>query len=211
MENLQVLLGKSASLHHHLCPRQVLGVRMGVYSGELLNIDLPQFDKRLYVISETDGCAVDGISVATNCWVGRRTLRIEDYGKVAATFVDSLTGRAARIVPKKDIRKAAIHYAPEMRSRWEGQLFGYQHMPAEELFAVLWVKLIRPIEEIISLPGKKAICDLCGEEIMNAREMVVGGTTFCKACAGQAYYLPEGVEVPQAIPIEFCKQNSITS
>src|SRR5512142_1649492 len=100
LEPLASLLEESASLHHHLCPRQVLGVRMGMLAGEILGLDLPQKDKRLLAIAETDGCAVDGISVSTGCWVGRRTLRIEDYGKVAATCVDTATGRAVRIWPQ---------------------------------------------------------------------------------------------------------------
>jgi formylmethanofuran dehydrogenase subunit E len=45
----------------------------------------------LLTILETDGCAADGVSAATGCWVGRRTLRVEDFGKVAATFVDTQT------------------------------------------------------------------------------------------------------------------------
>jgi len=97
MTILPELLDASAALHRHLCPRQVLGVRMGMLAGELLGLALPQTDKRLYVVAETDGCAVDGISAATNCWVGRRTLRVEDFGKVAATFVDTQTDRAVRI------------------------------------------------------------------------------------------------------------------
>lgn len=201
MNNLQEFLDKTAALHYHLCPRQVLGVRMGLYAGEILDLDLPQTDKRLYTIAETDGCAIDGISVTTNCWVGRRTLRVEDYGKVAATFVDSLTGRAVRIVPRKEIRQNAILFAPEAKNKWEGQLLGYQAMPAEGLFSIQWVRLERPIEEIISRPGKKAICDVCGEEIMNEREIIVGDTVFCKACAGQAYYKPIGIEVSPAIPV----------
>ena len=203
MNTLQDFLDKCASMHHHLCPRQVLGVRMGLYAGEILGLDLPQTDKQLYIIAETDGCAVDGISVATNCWIGRRTLRVEDYGKVAATFVDTLTERAVRIVPGKDARKTAMLHASSAKSKWDGQLLGYQCMPAEELFFIQWVRLARPIVEIISRPGKKAICDICGEEIMNEREIVVAGTVFCKACAGQAYYQPEEVEVSPAIPVLF--------
>jgi formylmethanofuran dehydrogenase subunit E len=87
MKPLNELLEASAALHHHLCPRQVLGVRMGRLAGRLLGLDLPQSDtqasglsasKRLLTIMETDGCAADGVAVATGCWVGRRTLRIED-------------------------------------------------------------------------------------------------------------------------------------
>jgi formylmethanofuran dehydrogenase subunit E len=201
VNNLQEFLDKSACMHHHLCPRQVLGVRMGLYAGEILGLELPQTDKRLYTIAETDGCAVDGISVVTNCWIGRRTLWVEDYGKVAATFVDTLTARAVRIVPGKNARKAAMVYAPGAKRKWDGQLLGYQLMPVEELFSIQWVRLARPIEEIISRPGKKAICDICGEEIMNEREILVGRAVFCKACAGQSYYQPERVEVSPAVLI----------
>ena len=56
--------------------------------------------ERLLAIAETDGCLTSGISVTTNCWVNHRTMRIEDYGKTAATFVDSATGRAIRITPR---------------------------------------------------------------------------------------------------------------
>ena len=48
MRDLQTLLNASAERHHnHLCPRQVLGVRMGLYAAELFDLDLPQNDKRL--------------------------------------------------------------------------------------------------------------------------------------------------------------------
>ncbi|MFN7036281.1 MAG: FmdE family protein [Bellilinea sp.] len=199
MDTLQQLLERCAGLHHHLCPRQVLGVRMGLYAGKLLGLNLPQSDKRLYTIAETDGCGADGISVATNCWVGRRTLRIEDYGKVAATFIDTQSGRAVRLAPRPTARHDSRRYAPEAASRWEANLMGYQRMPDEELFAYQWVRLIRPVQALISQPGKRAVCDRCGEEIMNEREVFLGELTLCRACAGEAYYEVEcePLEVPQ--------------
>ncbi len=189
MPTLAQLLEASAALHRHLCPRQVLGARMGLLAGEVLGLDLPQTDKRLLAIAETDGCAIDGISVATGCWVGRRTLRVEDYGKVAATFVDTATRRAIRIAPRPDARQRARHYAPEARNKWEAQLLGYQRMPAGELLSVQSVQLKTPIEQIVSRPGLRAACDVCGEEIMNEREVARDGLTLCRACAGESYYL----------------------
>ncbi len=100
MPSLQELLQATAARHYHLCPRQVLGVRMGLLAAHTLHLDLPQTDKRLLTIVETDGCFTDGLAVATGCWVGRRTLRIEDYGKIAATFVDTLTEQAIRLTPR---------------------------------------------------------------------------------------------------------------
>lgn len=188
MTNLAELLGASAALHRHLCPRQVLGVRMGMLAGEVLGLALPQADKRLYVVAETDGCAVDGISVATNCWVGRRTLRLEDYGKVAATFVDRQTGRAVRIAPRTGCREQARAHAPEAANKWEAQLLGYQRMPAETLLVVQTVQLRVPVAHWVSRPGVKVLCEVCGEEVMNEREVRHAGQVLCRACAGDSYY-----------------------
>ncbi len=188
MITLAELLKQTARLHHHLCPRQILGVRMGLLAGEILGLDLPQTDKRLFVIAETDGCGVDGISVATNCWIGRRTLRVEDYGKLAATFVDTRTQRALRIAPRSSARRAAGRYAPDAHHKWETQLLGYQRMPAEELLSVQAVQLTIDLAAVISRAGKQAVCDLCGEEIMNEREIRCDEMTLCRSCARGGYY-----------------------
>lgn len=194
MSSLEELLSASAKLHRHLCPRQVLGARMGMLAGEILNLELPQTDKRLLTIVETDGCFTDGISAATHCWVGRRTLRVEDYGKVAATFVDTETEQAVRIAPQGQCRERARSFAPEAHNKWETQLLGYQRMPATELFSVHPVQLKTPVAQLISRAGVKVVCDVCGEEIMNEREVVREGMTLCRSCAGESYYLlPTGL------------------
>jgi len=190
MEALKSLLERSTRYHRHLCPRQVLGVRMGVLAGTLLNLETPQppHSKRLLVIVETDGCATDGVSVATNCWVGRRTLRVEDYGKVAATFIDLKASRAVRCAPRRTARQEACEYAPEARGHWEAMLLGYQRMPVERLLVAQDVTLTSSIEMIVSRPRKRAVCEFCGEEIMNEREIVDDGLVLSRACAGQSYY-----------------------
>ena len=188
LKPLSELLEESAALHKHLCPRQVLGIRMGMLAGDILGLDLPQANKRLLTIVETDGCGADGIAVATNCWVGRRTLRIEDYGKMAATFVDTQTERAVRIAPKREARQQVAPYAPETNQRWQAQLLGYQRMPAEMMFSVQEVCLTSSLAAILSKPGRRVVCQTCGEEIMNEREVIVGRKKYCRACAGSAYY-----------------------
>jgi formylmethanofuran dehydrogenase subunit E len=185
---LEELLAQSSTLHRHLCPRQVLGVRMGLCAAALLDVPAPQEDKRLLTIVETDGCFSDGIAVALNCWVGRRTLRVEDYGKVAATVVDTHSERAMRLAPHPQARTAAHAYAPEARNKWEAMLLGYQRMPAEHLFTWSEVELVVPVAHLISRAGMRAMCDLCGEEILNERQVVREGATLCRACAEPAYY-----------------------
>ncbi|RMG81603.1 MAG: formylmethanofuran dehydrogenase, partial [Chloroflexi bacterium] len=61
MPTLEELLARSAADHNHVCPRQVLGVRMGVLAAKLFDLPLPQTNKRLLAIVETDGCFADGV------------------------------------------------------------------------------------------------------------------------------------------------------
>jgi formylmethanofuran dehydrogenase subunit E len=185
---LSELLDESAARHQHLCPRQVLGARMGLLAARLLGNDLPSAAKRLLVITETDGCFADGISVATDCTVGARTLRVIDHGKVAAVFVDTKTDRAVRLIPSQTSRTLAGEYAPLARSPWHAQLEAYQIMPDAELFDLQPVELTLSLEKLLSKPGRKASCDQCGEEIINEREVKDGDRTLCRACAGDGYW-----------------------
>lgn len=188
MMYLEELLKQSAANHSHLCPRQILGVRIGLAGLDALGFDEPPAKKRLLTIVETDGCFADGVSAATNCTVGHRTLRVEDYGKAAAVFVDVHTKHAVRVAPVMDVRERACAYAPNEARHYFAQLQGYQVMPAEEMFAVTEVQLTASIEAILSHPGIRVDCDVCGEEIMNEREVQREGLTLCRACAGQSYY-----------------------
>ncbi len=188
MVSLPELLERSAARHSHLCPRQVLGVRMGMLAGIVLNLDLPQEEKRLFAFVECDGCGMGGIAAATGCWVERRTMRILDYGKLAATFVDTQTGQSIRIKPNPSCRETAEKYLPESPSRWDSQLQAYQVLPAVALFVVQSVALTVSLEKIISQPGLRVICDLCGEEISNQREILQDGQILCRSCAGDKYY-----------------------
>ena len=188
---LSRLLKRTSDRHSKLCPRQVLGVRMGLYGAQLLGSPNRHRSKRLLVILETDGCFADGVEVATGCSIGQRTLRIEDYGKVAATFVNLFTNKTIRLVPKSDIRSRALYYAWQPQNRYQAQLEGYQVMPANELFCMQSIRLEQSVHAILSVAGKRVSCDDCGEEIMNHRETRVGDQVYCQTCIGQGYYLPE--------------------
>lgn len=202
MKTLAELLAESAALHRHLCPRQVLGAQMGLLAAQLLDIDLPQSDKRLLAIVETDGCFTTGLSVAANCWVGRRTMRVEDYGKVAATFVDTETGQAIRIAPSPTARERSAAFAPDAHNRWEAMLLGYQRMAPADIFVWQPVILTTPVAAIVSRAGHRAACDHCGEEILNEREVVIGAFTLCRHCAyGGYYHLCEGA-TDHALPFQ---------
>lgn len=175
--------------HDSFCPRQVLGLRIGMAGPEALGLDAPRHDKRMLVLAETDGCFVDGVIVASGCTVGHRTLRVVDYGKVAATFIDTETGRAVRVWPRDDAREAALAViGPEAESDWHAQLDGYQVMPEAALLNVQPVALTFSLAELLGRPGDRMVCEACGEEILNQRGVVRDGRTLCRGCAGSSYY-----------------------
>ena len=199
MDRMQHLLAESSTLHRHLCPRQVLGVRMSMLAAERLQLELPQSEKRLLTLVECDGCFADGVAVATNCWVGRRTLRVLDYGKMAATFVDTVTQQAIRIHPHPRARSMARAFAPEAGDRWQGYLLGYQRMPSHLLLVDQRVILQQSLERLLSRPGARAVCQVCGEEISNERELLHEGSVLCRPCAGEGYYRLAAADMMHAV------------
>ena len=196
--DLQALLRISSARHKHLCPRQVLGARIGLAGAAALGMALPRTDKRLLVILETDGCFADGVEVATGCTVGHRTLRIEDYGKIAATLIDVKTEQAVRVSPQLDVRERVYAYVPDEPRHYFAQLYGYQLMPDAELLTIQAVTLRTPVKAIVSRPGIRVNCTQCGEEIINEREVLIDGQPTCRACSGQGYYQLYAAQPPDA-------------
>lgn len=188
MTDLQALLDISSRDHSHLCPRQILGVRLGLLGMRSLGFEEPPPKKQLLVIVEADGCFADGVSAATGCTVGHRTLRVEDYGKTAAVFVDTATGLAVRVLPALDVRERAYEYASDEPRHYFAQMKAYQIMPDDVMFAVRPVVLNTTVAVIVSRPGMRVNCSNCGEEIMNEREVKVGDLILCKTCADGGYY-----------------------
>ncbi len=185
---LSELLKLSSARHSHLCPRQVLGVRMGLAGLAAIGLEAPMPHKAALVVIESDGCFADGIEVATGAMVGHRTLRLADQGKIAATFANVKTGVAVRLAPRLDVRQRALAYAPDVKKKYYAQLKGYQVMPEIELFSFHEVTLDPSLEAIISRPGVRKKCARCGEEIINERQVFANGVTLCKTCAGIGYY-----------------------
>jgi formylmethanofuran dehydrogenase subunit E len=161
-----------------------------------------QVEKRLLVIVETDGCFATGVSTSTRCTIGSRNLRIEDLGKAAATFTDTKLGRSVRIAPSADARALAEEYAPEVPDRWEAMLEGYQRIPDDLLFSWQPVELLTSIEAIFSKPGVRTACEVCGEEIINEREVMRDGQVLCRSCAGFSYYAPATAQARPVVDLQ---------
>ena len=191
MEAFEVLLEISADAHGHLCPGQVVGVRMAMLGCRLIGLDKPtRHDqiKKLIVYVEMDRCTADAVAHVTGVKLGRRSLKFMDYGIMAATFVNLETGKAFRVVSTEAARSLADAYAPEIADKYPQQLEAYKRMPDSVLFRVQQVKV--KINEC-DLPGPtryKALCSRCGQVVRDQREVIQNGEVLCKPCAQESYF-----------------------
>ncbi len=183
------LLAESVKVHGHLCPGQVLGVRMSLRGLREIGIADPNGKDRksLIVYVEMDRCAADAIQSVTGCSLGRRTLQFRDYGKMAATFVNLETNEAVRVYARDESRALAQGYFPEIENKYQAQLEAYKVMDDAELFTVTRVRVrIRP-EDLPGRPLRRVVCDACNEQVQDGREVIRDGKTLCRPCAEGGY------------------------
>lgn len=189
MKSLAEYLDLAAESHGHMCPGQVLGVRMAMRGLAELGFDDPvKFRKRLMTFVEIDRCATDAVSLVTGCRLGKRSLKFVDYGKVAATFVDLETRRAVRVLARDDSRAKAKSMFPEIAVESKRQLEAYKVMDEAELFVVENVTVNLAPEDLPGRPRSRVACEGCGEGINDGRELRVNGRVLCRSCAGENYY-----------------------
>ncbi|HEV2348277.1 MAG TPA: formylmethanofuran dehydrogenase subunit E family protein [Terriglobia bacterium] len=80
MKSLEEYLELAAKNHGHMCPGQVLGVRMAMRGLKELAIDDPAAHRRrLITYVEIDRCATDAVSLVTGCRLGKRSLKFMNY------------------------------------------------------------------------------------------------------------------------------------
>ena len=91
MKPFSDLLLESAAAHGHLCPGQVVGIRMAMLGCRLIELIEPTRRdqiKKLIVFVEMDRCTADAVAHVTGVKLGRRSLKFMDYGIMAATFIN---------------------------------------------------------------------------------------------------------------------------
>ena len=191
MEPFEVLLANSADAHGHLCPGQVVGVRMAMLGCRLIGLDEPRRHdqiKKLIIYVEMDRCTADAVAHVTGVKLGRRSLKFMDYGIMAATFVNLETGKAYRVISTEEARSLSGAYAPEIAEKYPRQLEAYKRMPDSVLFRVQKVNLNL---EKCDLPGPthyKITCSRCGQVIRDHREVKWNGEILCRPCTDDCYF-----------------------
>ncbi len=188
--DFEELLRESAKTHGHLCPGQVLGVRMSMVGLREAGIRDPRGKdrKNVIVFVEMDRCATDAVQSVTGCSLGRRSMKFMDYGKMAATYMNLKTGKAVRVVAREDSRDKAKAHFPEIENKYAAQLEAYKVMSDEELFDVMDVIVKVAPEDMPGRPMRRVRCDSCEEHVQDMREVHKDGKTLCVPCAQGGYY-----------------------
>jgi formylmethanofuran dehydrogenase subunit E len=197
MCEFESLLKESSRIHGHLCPGQVLGVKMAMLGLRDVGIEDPKGRdrKHIMVFVEMDRCATDAVQSVTGCSLGKRTMKFMDYGKMAATFVNLKTGKAVRVIAKEESRQKAKEYFPDIENKYEAQLEAYKIMPYKELFDIMEVYVKVNPEDMPGRPLRTVRCESCGEFVQDIREVYRDGKVFCRPCAGAGYYEPLGKSI----------------
>ena len=191
METLDELLKQCEVLHGHMCAGQLLGARMALLGCRLIGIDDPRERdrKKLIVWVEIDRCMADAVSAVTGVRLGKRSLKYQDYGKVAATFLNMETDEAFRIVALESSRALADVRFGEIQGKRDRQFRAYREATDEELFKLERVKVELKDFDAPGSPRSRVICSQCFEGVNDGREIIMeSGRVFCRPCASGAYY-----------------------
>ena len=190
-QSLDELLEECGRLHGHLCAGQLLGVRMALLGCRLTGLDDPRGEdrKKLIVWVEIDRCMADAVSAVTGVRLGKRSLKYFDYGKVAATFLNTETGEAVRIVALDESRALADARYPQIENKKERQFHAYGEADDAELFKVERVQVEYGEMDAPGRPLARIKCAGCGEGVNDGRELKMqDGALLCRPCALGGYY-----------------------
>lgn len=191
MESIDLLLQECERLHGHMCAGQLLGTRMALLGCRLIDIDDPRdADRRkLIVWVEIDRCMADAISAVTGVRLGKRTLKYVDYGKVAATFLNTETDRAVRLVALESARTLADERYPQIENKRQRQFKAYSDATDDELFKTELVTVELSEFDAPGSPRSRVTCVVCGEGVNDGREVLdANGDMLCRGCSRGTYY-----------------------
>jgi len=181
MSDFEILLEKAKAFHGDACPGIVMGTRMTIAGMRELGMNPLEKNHDLIVYVEIDRCATDAIQAITGVSLGHRTLKNRDYGKFAATFVDTRSGKAIRVVgiPKNGEKEQDFSAIAQKLAT----------VPESDLFTIQKVTVTIPDEDKPGLPTHKEFCSTCGEQILDRRGVNTNGKIQCKNCASGSYYV----------------------
>jgi formylmethanofuran dehydrogenase subunit E len=191
MESIDILLKECELLHGHMCAGQLLGTRMALLGCKMIGVDDPRGAdrKKLIVWVEIDRCMADAVSAVTGVRLGKRSLKYVDYGKVAATFLNTENERAVRIVALESARTLADERYPEIENKRQRQFQAYSDATDDDLFKTELVSIQLRDLDAPGSPRSRVTCVVCGEGVNDGREVIdANGDALCRGCHSGTYY-----------------------
>ncbi len=174
-------LKRAVEFHGHLCAGQVIGTRLARLGLSLFGLEGSEDARDIVVFVENDRCCADAVVSVAGAHPGKRRLRMFDYGKMAATFMDISTGNAYRVAPVE----------VGQCGRDDDPVAFFARFSDEEMFTVVPVKVTLDPSDLPGRPSRRIECEQCGERVLDGRDVMVEGRALCLACAGDdVYYKP---------------------
>jgi len=170
------LLSRCVDYHGHLCVGQALGVRLALKGMELAGTTDP---KEIIVLIENDRCIADAIQIVTGTRIGRRSAKLINYGKMAASLLNTKTGAAFRV----SVRQTGFEIG-----HGEEAIRRILHVPDAELLAWRRIRVPMKPEDYPGRPRRTVTCVRCGERVFDGRDVSGDEGPSCLACAGSPYY-----------------------
>ncbi len=170
------LLDRCVEYHGHFCLGQILGVRLALKGMEMIATRNP---KEMIVLIENDRCIADAIQIVTGTRIGRRSAKLVNYGKMAATFINTDSDVAYRV--------SVRHVDPNARHD-KAVLRRMLHAPDVELLAWKKVAVSLKQEDLPGKPQRTVDCVRCGEKVFDGREVQDDRGALCQSCAHGGYY-----------------------
>jgi formylmethanofuran dehydrogenase subunit E len=155
---------------------QVLGVRLALKGMELISTSNP---KEIIVFIENDRCIADAIQIVSGTRIGRRSAKLINYGKMAATFLNTASGAAYRV----NVRQVALD-----TGHGKDAIPQLLHVPDAELLAWKRVRVPMKPEDFPGRPRRTVDCMRCGEKVFDGRDVLGDVGPLCPSCAHGSYY-----------------------
>jgi len=142
--------------------------------------------REMIVLIENDRCIADAIQTVTGTRIGRRSAKLVDMGKMAASFVQADTRLAYRV---------NVRHVDSSQGRGEEACRRVLRTPDQELLAWRRVTVALRPEELPGKPLRTVACVRCGEIVFDGKDVAGAEGPLCRACATAPYYtdwIPEG-------------------
>lgn len=199
MNHYEILIERAQALHGEICPGVIMGTRMSITAMNRLGMDPLEPNDDLMVSVEVDRCMPDAIQAITGCTVGRRTLKCLDYGKFVTNFLDVSTGKTIRISARDDKLRdvpglwvwfenvAELAREKNMAKVMEEKKSAIKmlsNMSDDDLLLI--EEFDGEVPQIPGLPMNIVVCSVCGEHVMDGKELHDNGEIVCRSCENKS-------------------------